>query len=52
MALFVTLKQTPNVYLHAKFRLDRFILLPVKGENTKFYRIFNFGILRWRQLEA
>jgi len=45
MAQIGTLKQTHNVHLHAKFRPDRFILSPFSGENPKFYRIFNFGIL-------
>jgi len=37
-----TLKQTANVHLRAKFRVDQFILSPLRGKNLKLYHIFNY----------
>jgi len=44
-AKFGVLEQIHGIRLHAKFRLDRFILLPFGGENTKNLPFLDFGIL-------
>ena len=38
--------------MHAKFHWNWYILSPKRDENSKFYRISNFIILRWRHLAA
>ena len=43
---------TQVLRLHAKFHPDRFVASLLRGENPKFYCIFNFNILWWQHVAA
>jgi len=56
-AKFGAVEQTHGIHLHAKFRLDRFILLPFGGEKKQLLPFCRFwtsafcGVATWQQCE-